>query len=266
MYSEIFKTIFDIRFLDVVDILLVAFLFYEIFNIVKGTVAVKIFFGILLIYLFWRFVKALEMELLSMILGQFISVGMIAMIIVFQQEIRNFLLIVGNSKLFSKKSRMSIFKWKEKYYNIPDFDAIVKACNNMSESSTGALIVLAKENELKNIIESGEIIDAKISNSLIETIFYKNNPLHDGAMIIVKNRIISARSVLPVSERMDFPDNLGLRHRSALGITEATDSIAIVVSEQTGKISLFKNGNIFQNVNENSLTSMLKQEFNIESV
>ena len=234
-----------VRFLDIIDIILVALLLYFLYNFLKGTVAINIFFGIIAIYLLWKLVEVLEMKLLSEILGQFIGVGVIALIVVFQPEIRKFLLLLGTST-FARKKRHRFLFWRVDVSN--DFsqyiDSIVKACQKMSTSKTGALIVIGRVNELKQTIETGELLDAQISEHLLENIFYKNTPLHDGAVIILNGRIRAARCILPVSKNTELPGDLGLRHRAAVGITEQSDAIAVIVSEQRGDISFCVEGKL----------------------
>lgn len=228
------------RWLDLIDIFLVSLLLYQLYKLVRGTVAISIFTGMLSIYLLWLIVKALQMQLLGTILGQFIGVGVIALIIVFQLELRKFLLLIGNTgffpKIFSSEGlfRLTDLKQKDRL----DIPSIVKACKVMANNKTGAIIVLAKKSDLSFYTNTGDLIDAKVSQRLIESIFYKNSPLHDGAIIIENNEIRAARCVLPISENNNFPSNLGMRHRAALGITESTDAIAIAVSEQTGEIAV----------------------------
>lgn len=255
----------DIRLIDIVDILLVALLIYQLYYLVKGTVAVNIFIGIILFYLLWLIVKALNMQLFGSILGKFIDVGFIALLIVFQQELRRFLLYIGTSDLFTKgKIRKGIFdfKWNVAATNTLDSNIIIKACKHMSESRTGAIIIITKNNDLKFYANTGDTLNAKISARMIESIFFKNSPLHDGALIISDNTIIAARCVLPVTEDADFPAHLGMRHRAAVGITENTDAIAIVVSEQTGEISFCKEGKLKVNVSQERLKELLEREFN----
>ncbi len=233
-----------IRALDVIDVVLVAFLLYQMYMLIRGTVAINIFVGIVLLYIFWLVVRALNMELLSSILGQIIGVGVLALIIVFQQEIRKFLLFIGNRYINRRRFSFENFffpKKREKQILVK-VDAIVKACRNMSETRTGALIVIARKSELQLYAESGDIIDADTSTRMIENIFFKNSPLHDGAVIIVNDRILAARCVLPITENINLPPHYGMRHKSAIGITEVTDAIAIVVSEETGKISVASKG------------------------
>lgn len=253
----------SIRFLDIIDILLVAYLLYELYNLIKGTTAINIFIGIVSIFLLWRLVRLLEMELLSEMLGAFISVGFIALIIVFQPEIRKFLLLVGTPS-FIRKRRRRFFFWKLNFDNgsTLDIDPVVKACHKMAATRTGALIVIGHTNELEEYIESGEQLDSRISEQLIESIFYPNSPLHDGAVILVNNRIKAARSILPVSKKTELPAFIGLRHRAAVGITERSDAIAIVVSEQTGKISYSKSGSLKLDLSAAELKTILEEEFN----
>lgn len=246
------------------DILLVALLIYQLYYLIKGTVAVNIFIGIILFYLLWLVVKALNMSLFGSILNKFIDVGFIALLIVFQQELRRFLLFIGTSDVFTpgKLSKgLFDFKWQVKAEQTLDINAIVKACKNMGESKTGAIIILTKNNDLKFYANTGDSIQAKVSVRIIESIFYKNSPLHDGAVIISNNIITGARCVLPVTENTDFPAHLGMRHRAAVGITESTDSIAIVVSEQTGEISIAKEGKLTHSLNPQRLKELLEKEF-----
>ncbi len=253
----------DIRLTDVIDVLLVAFLLYEVYNLLKGTAAINIFLGIVAIFGIWRLVNLLQMELLSEILGAFISVGFIALIVVFQPEIRQFLLLIGTPK-FMAKARSRI-PWLNLNFGKPvnlDVDPIVTACRKLSANKTGALIILAKNNELRQYIETGRILEADISDELLMNIFFKNSPLHDGAVIINNNKIKSARCILPVSGNKKISVALGLRHRAAVGVTEKTDAIAVVVSEETGEVAYVKSGVIIRNVNFSHLKNFLEKEFN----
>jgi diadenylate cyclase len=253
-----------IHWIDVVDVLLVAVLIYQLYYLVKGTVAINIFIGIILFYFLWLIVKALNMQLFGSILGKFIDVGFIALVIVFQQELRRFLLFIGTSDVFTKGKigrGFFDFKWQVNKTQHLDINAIVKACKNMSESKTGAIIILTRTNDLKFYSNTGDAIDAKVSVRMIESIFYKNSPLHDGAIIISDNVIMSARCVLPVTEHADFPAHLGMRHRAAVGITESTDAIAITVSEQTGEISYSETGELKHSLSVERLKELLSKEF-----
>ena len=243
---------------DIVDIVSVAVLFYVLYRLIRGTAALNIFAGLLFCYVGWKLVVLFRMELLSELLGQFISVGIIALMIVFQPEIRQFLLFIG-SKNPLKKSNISLWKEKTQYSNIPQINIITKACARMSSSFTGALIVLTKDNNLDEYIQTGELINARTSRELIETIFFKNTPLHDGALIISNKTMMAARCILPVSHTENIPTDMGLRHRSAIGITEQTDCVAIVVSEQTGQISYCMEGNVTRNVKPEELKAFLEK-------
>ena len=230
----------QIRVIDIIDITLVAALLYGLYSLLKGTTATSIFLGVVSIWLIWQVVKALQMELLSSILGAFVSVGFIALIIIFQPEIRRFLFTIGTQARKSKLTRkFHLFKVSGSI--ILNVDAITRACQNMSDIKQGALIIITKQNKLDDISLTGVDINADISNALIENIFFKNSPLHDGAMIISNNRIRSARCILPVTNKTDIPGHYGLRHRAAIGITEDNDCFVLVVSEETGTISMVKN-------------------------
>lgn len=248
--------------IDILDIFLVAILFYQLYRLVQGTVAMNIFLGILSIYFIWKLVEALKMVVLSEILGKFIDVGIIALLIVFQPELRRFLLLIGTPEILEKFSlgkRFLSFKGKRKIFSA-DLQAIVKACKEMSESRTGALIILTTTSDLNFYIKTGEQLDAKISSNFLESIFYKNTPLHDGAVIISNGKIRAARCVLPITEREDFPANLGMRHRAAAGITEISDALAIIVSEQTGEISIAKGGHIEHGFTPDGLKKRIEKD------
>ncbi len=237
-----------IRILDLLDIFFVAVLLFMLYKLLKGTAAINIFLGIVAIFVLWKITAALKMQLLSDILGAFISVGIIALLIIFQPEIRQFLLALGTPSFFGKYGKHFAFlsKWFETSFDT-DTDPVVVACQHMSNMKQGALIVITRQNELQQIVNTGVVIDAEISSPLIENIFFKNSPLHDGAMIITQNRIKAAGCVLPVSKKK-LPRYAGLRHRAAVGLTEISDAIAIVVSEETGNISYCTGGNIRHNI------------------
>ena len=252
----------DISFIDILDIVLVAYLFYKLYHLLKGTVAINIFAGILTFWAVWWIVKALGMQLLSTILGQFIGVGVIALIIVFQQELRRFFLLIGSEYLSNVNlSIENLFSKILKEEAEVKVYSIAVACINMSKKKTGALIVISDDSRLENYSESGTLIDSETSGILLETIFFKNSPLHDGAIIIVKDKIHAAGCILPVSKSKNLPNQYGLRHRSALGISEATNAMAIVVSEETGKISYFKNGKLYPEIKGTDLRKILETEF-----
>jgi uncharacterized protein (TIGR00159 family) len=253
----------EIHLIDVIDIVLVAVLLYQLYYLVKGTVAVNILIGILLFYLLWLMVKALNMQLFGSILSKFIDVGFIALLIVFQQELRKFLLFIGTSNVFSRRKftkNLFDFKWQSAQLQKLDINSILKACKNMSENKTGAIIIISKSNDLNFYANTGDTIDAKVTVRMIESIFYKNSPLHDGAIIITDNHIKAARCVLPITEKNDFPAHLGMRHRAAVGITENTDALALVVSEQTGEISFAKEGELRHALSLEILKDILEKE------
>jgi uncharacterized protein (TIGR00159 family) len=249
---------------DVIDVFLFAILLYQVYNLIKGTAAIKIFIGIIAVYIVWKVVRVFHMRLLTAILGQFISVGFIAMIVVFQPEIRQFLLMLGNTRIIRTNPRRFLF-WKFKITSPVGLhsDKIVKACQKMTETRTGALIIIARKSELNTYVETGQIIDAKISESLIETIFFKNSPLHDGAMIILGENIRAARCILPISSNPGIPKTCGLRHRAAVGITERSDAAAIIVSEEQGKISYSSEGKLALDVTPSELSNFLEKSFRI---
>ncbi|MFM7218135.1 MAG: diadenylate cyclase CdaA [Bacteroidota bacterium] len=255
----------SVRLIDIIDILLVTFLLFRLYQLLRGGVAINIFIGLLTVYaLYWICVKVLDMELLGTLLGQFINLGFIALIVVFQQEIRRFLIVLGTNNILTKSSltrKLLPWNWTSKGIRQLDIGAIVKACRQMSKDKTGAIIVLAKSSELKYYSGTGDFMNAVITQRLIESIFFKNSPLHDGAIIIVNNRIKAARCVLPVTENVDLPAHLGMRHRAAIGITEQSDAIAIAVSEETGEIAYAKEGEIRLNVRVDELERMLAEEF-----
>ena len=239
--------IVDIHIMDIVDILLVGLLVYYVYKLIKGTAAISIFLGIIILYIIWAVVKALNMSLLSEIMGQVLGVGVIAIIVLFQQEIRKFLLSLGNTYILNNgriKIFSRLFGHRNSSIQLEVLDEITTACSNMSETRTGALIVLARTSSMEFVEETGDIVDARISHRLIENIFFKNAPLHDGAMVIAEDRIVAARCTLPISENPNIPAQYGMRHRAATGLSEETDACVIVVSEETGNISFVCDGTI----------------------
>ncbi|MFD2565092.1 diadenylate cyclase [Aquimarina rubra] len=234
----------NLRILDILDIVLVALLLYYIYKLVKGTAAINIFIGIVMIYLVWKLTQFLAMEMLSSVLGEFIGVGMFALIVVFQQEIRKFLLMIGSTNFGRRRKFLRQLKFirDTPEDSLTDVAAIVNACQKMGTTFTGALIVIKRNTSLDFVKTSGDELDILVKTPIIESIFYKNSPLHDGAMIIEDNRIVATRVILPVSNDRDIPLRFGLRHRAAIGITEKTDALALIVSEESGQMSYIKNG------------------------
>lgn len=239
----------QLRWIDAIDILLVSYLMYQIYKLIKGSVALKIFIGIISIYIIYQIVNSLGMEMLSGILGQFVGVGGLAALILFQQEIRKILLLIGKSSFIGEEGWIrNLFSAAGNRENLT-LQPVLEAAKVLSKSHSGALIVFARSTELKFYAETGQPLDAVLSKSLLETIFGKTSPLHDGAVIISKGRIKAARCILPVSENQDLPPNFGLRHRSALGLSELTDAVVLVVSEETGQISIAHDGLLEHNLN-----------------
>lgn len=235
---------------EILDIFLVALLLYALYNLIRGTSAVKVFWGLGLIYIIWVVVSALDLKLLSSIVGKFINVGIITIIIIFQQEIRKFLLLLGSSQFWKK--HYNILKIKDALKegtstNVP-LNVLLDACYNMGRNKTGALIVIAQKDDLSLYIQSGLPVNAPVTEHLLESIFYKNAPMHDGAVIIKNNILLAAKCILPVSESDSLPLHTGTRHRAALGISEQTDALAIVVSEQTGNVSITKYGKMYHHI------------------
>jgi uncharacterized protein (TIGR00159 family) len=233
----------DFSFLDILDIVLVAILLYYVYKLIRGTVAIKIFIGIAIVYLIWNLTVTLQMELLSDILGKFLGGGFIALIIVFQQEIRKFLLMVGSTNFASKKGFIKQLKFLKSDNNITtDVESIIAGCEEMALTKTGVLIVIERNNSLELIKQTGDAMHAEVNKPLLKSIFYKNSPLHDGAIIIEDNIITAARVILPIEKDITIPARFGLRHRAAIGITMRSDALALVVSEETGQISYIKDG------------------------
>ncbi|MEQ8470543.1 MAG: diadenylate cyclase CdaA [Marinoscillum sp.] len=251
----------EIGWVDILDILFVAVLLYQVYKLMKGSVAIKVFLGFLILYLIYLMVNAAQMELLSNILGQFMGVGVIAAIILFQPEIRKFLLLLGRAPIFNEGNIFENFKsiWSSNTgYKKADITPLIEAAKTLGGTNTGALIVLSKNSELKFFAESGDRMDAVISKRLLMAIFNKYSPLHDGAVIIYDNKIIAARCILPVTER-DVPAQFGLRHRAAIGMSENTDTLVIVVSEETGQLSTMRNGEIFHNLSTQELRKAINE-------
>ena len=233
----------DFSFLDVLDIILVAVLLYYIYKLLRGTVAINIVIGIILIFVIWKITQALHMEMLSGILGYLLSGGVIALIIVFQQEIRKFLLMIGTTNFTTKKGFLTQLKFLQSEISTEtDVETIVATLERLSKTKTGVLLVIERTNKLDFLVNSGDNMNALVNGALIESIFYKNSPLHDGATIIRDNYVVATRVILPVSTNSKIPSRFGLRHRSAIGVTEKTDAVCLLVSEETGEISYIKDG------------------------
>lgn len=238
----------DIRWIDILDILLVSVLLYQVYKLLRGSVAVRVLIGFLILYLVYLIVRAFNMELLAGILGQFMGVGVLAAIIIFSQEIRKFLLLLGKNTFRQNEIFNSLMVWRRKTKKEGlNITPIIEAAKTLSGTNTGALMVFSKNSELKFYADSGDRLDATLSKRLLISIFNKYSPLHDGAIIIYENKILAARCILPVTER-DLPAQYGMRHRAALGMSEATDTLVLTVSEETGQMSLARNGYLFSNL------------------
>lgn len=240
----------DVSWVDIVDILLVSLLLYQVYKLMKGSVAVRIFLGVLSLYLVFLIVRAAQMELLGLILGQFMGVGVLAAIILFQPEIRKFLLMIGKTTDFNKENFFNnLLIWKRRENkNAYNITPAIEACKILGGSNTGALIVFSRDSGLKFYAESGDILDAVLSKRILLSIFNKYSPLHDGAVIIFNGRIKAARCILPVTENDNLPAQFGLRHRAAIGMSETTDTLVLVVSEETGQLSIAWNGRMLHNL------------------
>jgi diadenylate cyclase len=249
----------DFDFKDVVDIALVSLLLYQVYKLMRGSVALIIFFGFLALYLIFLVVRAMEMELMSSILGQFMGVGVIAVIILFQQEIRKFLLLVGKTTTFNSSGFFNSIWSRSSETNEISVTPIIDALKTLSGSNTGGLVVISKDSSLKFYSESGDEIDARLSKRLLLSIFNKYSPLHDGAVILHHGRIKAARCILPVTERGDLPAEFGLRHRAAIGMSEVTDTIILVVSEETGQMSVVKAGKIEHNLSTKEIRARINE-------
>lgn len=232
----------EVSWVDLIDIALVSVLLYQIYKLIRGSIAVNIFLGILALYLIYLIVRAAQMELLATILGQFMGVGVLAMIILFQPEIRKFLLVIGRGTEFRENIFKSISNWRSSYHDEFDIHQVIEAAKTLKATKTGALIVFSRDVELKFYVETGDPLNAQVTKRLLLSIFNKNSPLHDGAVIIYKGRIKAARCILPVSENDHLPAHFGLRHRAAVGMSENTDTLVLAISEETGRLILARNG------------------------
>jgi diadenylate cyclase len=248
----------EVRLVDLLDIAAVSFLLFQVYKLMRGSVAIRIFLGFLFLYLIYLVVRAVDMELLSSILDQFMGVGVIAVIVLFQQEIRKFLLMLGKTPIFNRESMFKGF-WGHDENIEEKVKQVVDAAKSMGGSNTGALIVYSRDTELKFYAESGDVINANLSKRLLLSIFNKYSPLHDGAVIIHHSRIVAARCVLPVTEKEDLPAQYGMRHRAAIGMSEATDSLVLVVSEETGQMSIALNGTLYHNLSGQEMTDRILQ-------
>ena len=250
-----------LRLVDIFDSVIVAVLVYYLYRMSRGTNVMLIFWALLILLIVWRVADALGMRLLGALLGAVASVGLIALVVIFQPEIRKFLLFLGTKTQLNESLWKRVQFWRRNMQNksAVGYEAYVNACMHMSQSKTGALIVFKRQNSVDEIINTGERIDALASSALIEALFFKNSPLHDGAVIAHGNQLLAARCILPVTSRLDVDPNLGLRHRSAIGVTEQLDVLAVIVSEETGAISYAINGEIHHGITPVELRQALEK-------
>ncbi len=255
----------DVRVLDILDVLIAAYLIYMVYKYVKGTAAVNIFIGIIIFFLLFTVVRNLNMRLLSTMLGSVAGIGLIGIMVIFQPEIRRFLLMVGDnmlkrrSDLFDKFFNTSLLQNKEEALLLTN--EIVKAAKELSKTKTGGLMILTTK-DVPELVKTGRVLDAKVSATLLENIFFKNAPLHDGAVIIEGDKLVAASCILPVSENQSIAEDLGLRHRAGLGATENTSLLAIMISEENGEISYASDGKIYRNVTNDEIRQTIGKYYN----
>jgi len=252
----------EFSFVDVLDILLVAFLLYSVYKLLKGTVAINIFIGIAIVFLIYKVTDALHMEMLSSLLGNLISGGVIALIIIFHPEMRKFLLMLGTTSFKSKRNLINQLKFLKAGITIDiDTESLVSSCEKFAHTRTGALIVIERNSNLDFLKEKGDDMDIEINSPILESIFFKNSPLHDGAIVVKENKIVATRVVLPLSDKK-LPSRFGLRHRASVGITEKTDAMCLVVSEETGDVSFIIDGEFELYESYNELQEKIKMYLN----
>lgn len=252
----------ELRWIDLLDIFLVGLLIHQVYRLLRGSLAYNIFIGFLIVYLLSLVFKALDMHLISEIMGQFVGVGVIALLIVFQPEVRRFLLYIGRGSALSRfhllrRFNLRAFGERNRTADLQQIDNLYTSLDRMMRKKTGALIVFSQTAKLQFFAESGVRLDAQVSGKLLESIFQKNSPLHDGAVIISDRRIRAAACILPVSESTDLPGRLGLRHRAAVGITEHSDAIALVISEENGKMGYARAGQWHPSPGETEIRKLL---------
>ena len=254
----------NITWIDAIDVILVAILIYYIYSLIRNTLAVNLVLGMIIIVLVYYVVKGLHMELLEAIINKFMSVGILAMVIIFQPEIRRFLLHIGKTTFLQKNKAWWGYLFGSKNAeqdNLLRIKPIIDACKSMKKSRTGALMVFVKYYDDEFFANSCEIIDSKISKRLLESIFQKHSPLHDGAVVISENKIKSASCILPLTDNNKLPAQFGLRHRAGIGVSEATDAVAVIISEETGEIAYAKQGRVRMNVSFGELGKLLNKDF-----
>jgi diadenylate cyclase len=254
----------EFTWINAIDIVLVAILIYYVYSLIRNTLAVNLLLGIIIIMLVYGVVKLLKMTLLLTIINKFMSVGIISLIVIFQPEIRRFLLHIGKSTYLQRNKAWWGFLFGSKNLerdNLLRIKPIIDACKSMKKTRTGALIVFVKFYDDELFTNSCELIDSKISKRLLESIFQKYSPLHDGAVVISENKIKSASCILPLTDNDKLPPQFGLRHRAGIGVSEATDAVAVIISEETGEIAYAKHGRVRMNVSFGELEKLLNKDF-----
>ena len=249
-----------IRFLDILDIVLFGLLLYYLYKLLKGTAAINIFAGIAIIYLIWKVTQWARMQLLSEVLGKFLGLGVIALLIVFQQEIRQFLLMLGSKKITPSGMFQDWGLFSRTSHKQTNVEALVNAAKNLSIRQMGALILIKRNQNLDFLKNTGDKMDIKVNEPIVESIFYKNSPLHDGAIVVEGDKITATRVVLPISPEIKLPKEYGLRHLAAVSITKNTDALALVVSEESGKISYIRNGRFVPYKDYDDLVRKIKRD------
>ncbi len=254
---DLFKIGFiTVKLFDIIDIFIVSLILFELYEVFKRNFSTKLLWAILVLFLTWSIVEWLNLKLFKAILDKFVEIGALVFVVLFAPEIRRFLLSFGNSSI------LGAFRMIDKGKNEFNYNEFIEALFELAAEKTGAIVVLAGTNDLRKYEKTGEYINSTISKRLLHTIFFKNSPLHDGALIVKNNQIIAARCVLPISENPKLPLELGMRHISAVGMTEVSDSLAIVVSEQTGVVSYAKEGKLVRNLTKTALLEVLKKFMN----
>jgi len=251
----------EVDIFDFLDILVVGVILYQLYRLLRGSIALNIFVGMVALFLSYQAFKALGMELLSSILFQFINIGFVSLIIIFQPEVRRFLLLLGTNTIRQRDSVWSQLLGREEHKGgvPPEVEDVRRAFLRLARRKTGALVVTAQEADPDTVISGGTSLNADISYGLLVSIFNRESPLHDGAVVIQNRRITRASAILPVSENMDLPSSVGLRHRAAVGVTEKIDVVCFVVSEETGKISFTQGGILELGLSEERLTELLQK-------
>jgi diadenylate cyclase len=251
----------ELNWIDLLDIALVSLLLYNFYKLIRGTMAFRVFLGFLFLYIIYLLVQATHMELLAAVLGQFMGVGVLFASILFQQELKKFFLMLGETPQFDG---WAMFGWLKKKKTATELNItpILDAMKELGSTNTGALLVVSIYSDLVAYVETGDVLDAVISKRLLISIFNKYSPLHDGALLIINGKIRAARCILPVTENLNIPASMGLRHRAAIGMSEATNTLILVVSEETGQLSVARNGEVYHNLSLQQIKTKIQEYLN----